>query len=77
MMVAWHEMPGNVGIENPSRRVRYDRLARGVALFRSADKTWRRGSIRLGGDGSCLAAFQAFDAWLPSFGPSGTILAPK
>ena len=25
-MVAWHEMPGNVILVSPSRRVRYDRL---------------------------------------------------
>jgi hypothetical protein len=26
MMVAWHEMPGNVVLVSPSRRGRYDRL---------------------------------------------------
>jgi hypothetical protein len=28
------------------------------------------------GNGSCLPAFQALHAWLPSLRPSGTVLAP-
>jgi hypothetical protein len=72
MMVAWHEMPGNTPSKDPSRRVRYDWFERGVLLSCAISNSRRYGSHRSLRDGSCLRAYQAFHAWLPSFGPSGT-----
>jgi hypothetical protein len=72
MMVAWHEMPGNASSKDPSRRVRYDRVARGVLLSCAMSNPRRQGSHRSLRDGSYSRAYQAFHAWLPSFGPSGT-----
>ena len=74
MKVARHEMPGNVALRSPSRRVRYDGSAstccwfgRVQALAPQSHRTLR--------DGSCLHLPQAFHAWLPSLGPYGTIRA--
>ena len=72
MMVARHAMPGNAAPENPSRRVRYDWVARGVLLSWVMDAVGNDGSYRSLRDGSCLPFYQAFHAWLPSFRPSGT-----
>ena len=72
MMVAWHEMPGNASSKDPSRGVRYDRVARGVLLSCAMRNPRRQGSHRSLRDGSYPRAYQAFHAWLPSFGPSGT-----
>src|ERR1700757_305072 len=73
MMVARHEMPGNAAPENPSRRARYDWVARGVLLSCAMDAVGNGGSYRSLRDGSYPRAYQAFHAWLPSFHPSGTI----
>jgi hypothetical protein len=76
VMVARHEMPGNAA--SRTRPVGYGMIGlRGHVLWSCMmDRSTRQGSIRRGGDGSCLAAFQAFHAWLPSIRPSGTVLAP-
>ena len=70
MMVAWHEMPGKTSSKDPSRRVRYDRVA--GLLSCAMSNPGRQGSHRSLRDGSYSRAYQAFHAWLPSFGPSGT-----
>jgi hypothetical protein len=73
MMVARHEMPGNVAPRSPSRRVRYDRVARDVLMSWTMDRAGHQGSHRSLRDGLSLPAFQAFHAWLPSCSPYGTL----
>ncbi len=73
MMVARHEMPGNAAPRNPSRRALCDRVAKGVLVSCTMNKDPRHYSYRSLRDGSNLATFQAFHAWLPSSGPYGTI----
>ena len=73
MMVARYEMPGNTSSKDPSRRVRYDRVGRGVLLSCTMSNSRRHGSYRSLRDGSYPRPYQAFHAWLPSFGPSGTV----
>ena len=45
---------------------------RGSTIVLGVNKTSRLGSYRSLRDGPCLPITQAFHAWLPSFGPSGT-----
>jgi hypothetical protein len=72
MMVAWHEMPGNVVSVSPSRRVRYDRLMRmtdPLGVWTNPDTA--NYTIPYGTD-HVRGIFQAFHAWLPSIRPGGT-----
>jgi hypothetical protein len=72
MMVARHKMPGAARSRSPSRRVRYDWLARTSDCL---ERWTRRGAtvhtVPYGTDHVCTVS-QAFHAWLPSFRPSGT-----
>jgi hypothetical protein len=74
MKVAGHEMPGNLPSESPSRRVPYDELVGTRYRLRIVQSTEPK-SHRTRRDGSSLNVSQAFHAWLPSLGPSGTIRA--
>jgi hypothetical protein len=74
-MVAWHEVPGKSKAVNPSRRVRYERVA---AHRHPSDKA--RVSSRFTGENlrpypngtdPWVRLFQALRARLPSLHPSG------
>ena len=54
------------------RRGGHDWLARTFYYLRQQIRREATGSHRSLRDGSGLSAFQAFHAWLPSCGPSGT-----
>ena len=76
LMVARHEMPGNAA--SRTRPVGHGMIGlRGHVLWSCpVNKAAGHGSHRSLRDGSLLAAFQAFHAWLPSLRPSGTVLPP-
>jgi hypothetical protein len=40
-MVAWHEVPGKLGIAAPSRRARYDPVAKRVGSCWTVNEAWR------------------------------------
>jgi hypothetical protein len=71
MMVARREMPGIARSRSPSRRARYDWLARAPDRLKRSTKRGTTVPSAAGTDHFCTVS-QAFHAWLPSFRPSGT-----
>jgi hypothetical protein len=72
MMVAWHEMPGKqAGRVRPVGNGMIRRF-RPYPSPKTIERPIQPNHTVLSGTGFPVSPYQAFYAWLPSFGPSGT-----